>query len=205
MDISNYINPIAGSVGILVSVMTILLTYQNLKAFKGDKAKELHSCYAAIKALSVDMTTNYPEILILLNRITNAELNIKEVEWFVNEPGAFLKLEQYGRIYGRYCEINIEKGEFALTERVSTFKKRSIERFKIVSFGLAMFIFLSVVWAIIIYFARSEGVLYLALSFCFLYFLVIFWGINLLWGTISKSVDLEGKPLKRKVNIPSSK
>ncbi|OOE65401.1 hypothetical protein BZG20_12825 [Salinivibrio sp. IB868] len=179
----------------MVSIVTFLVTFQKLKDIKGEKAKELHSRYAAIKALANDIDTNYPEILILLSGLTRAELTPSEVRWFIKEPGAFLKLEQYGKICGRYCEINLEKGEFSLTERVSTFNKQAIEKIKVLGVGLGLMAFLSVMWGLIIYNVNTASVVYLALGAWFIYFLLIFWGVNLLWGTINKARKLQGKPI----------
>ncbi|TOL13563.1 hypothetical protein CGI03_23035 [Vibrio parahaemolyticus] len=179
----------------MVSIVTFLVTFQKLKDIKGEKAKELHSRYAAIKVLANDIDANYPEILILLNGLTRAELTPNEVQWFINEPGAFLKLEQYGKICGRYCEINLGKGEFSLTERVSTFKKQAIEKLKILGVGLGLLAFLSAMWGLIIYNVNTASVVYIALGAWFIYFLLILWGVNLLWGTINKARKLQGKPI----------
>lgn len=195
MDFNSYITPIAGLVGVMVSIVTFLVTFQKLKDIKGERAKELHSRYAAIKVLASDIDANYPEILILLSGLTRAELTPNEVKWFINEPGAFLKLELYGKICGRYCEINLEKGEFSLTSRVSTFKKQAIEKLKIVAVGLGLLAFLSVIWGLIIYYVNTASVVYTALGAWFIYFLLILWGINLLWGTINKAQKLQGKPI----------
>lgn len=197
MDINGYITPIAGLIGVMGSIVTFLITFQKLKNIKGEKAKELHSRYAAIKELTKNMDANYPEILILLSGLTRAELNTREVEWFISEPGAFLKLEQYGKICGRYCEIDLEKGEFSLTERVSTSKKRVIEKLKIIGFGAGLLASLSVMWGIIIYYVSTDPIIYIALSFWFMYFLLILWGTNLLWVTLNKSLKIQGKPLRR--------
>lgn len=195
MDLNSYITPIAGLVGVMVSIVTFLFTFQKLKDIKGEKAKELHSRYAAIKVLARDMDANYPEILILISGLTRAELTPSEVQWFIDEPGAFLKLEQYGKICGRYCEINLEKGEFSLTDRVSTLKKQVIEKIKIVSVGFGSMAFLSAIWGIIVYKVNTASVVYIALGAWFIYFLLILWGVNLLWGTINKAHKLQGKPI----------
>ena len=196
MDISNYITPLAGLVGIMVSITTLLITFQKLKSIRGEQAKELHSKYSASKGLASDLDNNYPEILILLNGITRAELTKGEIEWFLNEPGAFLKLEHYGRINGRYCTVDLDLNEFSLTEIVSTRKKRMIEKLRIVSVGFGLLAFLSLVWGVIIYQVNDAATVYLALTFWLIYFVVILWGTNMLWGTINKAVNLQGKPLK---------
>lgn len=195
MDINSYIAPIAGLVGVMVSIVTFLVTFQKLKDIKGGKAKALHSQYAAIKILANDIEANYPEILILLSGVTRAELTPREVQWFINEPGAFLKLEQYGKICGRYCEIDLEKGEFSLTERISTSKKQAIEKLKIIGLSLSLLLFLSSIWGLIIYNVNTASVVYIALGAWSLYFLLILWGVNLLWATINKARKLQGKPI----------
>ncbi|TOI73733.1 hypothetical protein CGI54_24510, partial [Vibrio parahaemolyticus] len=81
MDINSYITPVAGLVGVMVSIVTFLVTFQKLKDIKGEKSKELHSRYTAIKVLANDIDTNYPEILILLSGLTRAELTPREVQW----------------------------------------------------------------------------------------------------------------------------
>ncbi|MPW27807.1 hypothetical protein F9L16_02205 [Agarivorans sp. B2Z047] len=179
----------------MVSIATFLITFQKLKDIKGEKAKELHSRYTAIKVLAKDIDANYPEILILLSGLTRTELTPSEIQWFINEPGAFLKLEQYGKICGRYCKINLEKGEFSLTERVSTFKKQAIEKLKIVGVGLGMLSFLSFIWGIIIYNVNTAPMVYIGLGAWFIYFLLVLWGVNFLWGTINKAKKLQGKPI----------
>lgn len=201
MDISGYISPIGGLVGLMISIVTFLLSYQKFKNIKGEKAKELHTSYSEIKRLSVDMTANYPEILILMSGLTQAELTSKEVEWFINEPGAFLKLEQYGKICGRYCQVNLDKREFAITERISTSKKRVIEKLKIAGVGFGLLAFLSLVWCIIIFAVKTAFVIYSALAVWFIYSLLVLWGINFLWKVIDKAVKLQGKPLKNSIQL----
>ncbi|HGS4445627.1 TPA: hypothetical protein ACMDNL_003697, partial [Vibrio cholerae] len=196
VDVNSYITPIAGLIGGMVSIVTFLITFQQLKNIKGEKAKELHSRYSAIKELAKDIHANYPEILILLSGLTRAELTMREVQWFINEPGAFLKLEQYGKICGRYCQIDLEKGEFSLTERVSTVNKRLIEKLKIIGVGLGLMAFLSAMWGVIIYNVNSATVVYIALGAWSVYLLLILWGSNLLWSTIDKAVKIQGKPIK---------
>lgn len=196
MGINNYITLIAALIGIAGSIITYLVTFQQLKKIKGERAKELHSRYVAIKDLANDIDSNYPEILILLSGLTRAELTASEISWFINEPGAFLKLEQYGKIYGRYCEIDLVKGEFSLTERVSTSSKRTIEKLKIVAIGFGLLALLSVMWGVILYNVNTTPIVYIALGAWFIYFLIILWGTNLLWETINKARKLQGKPIK---------
>lgn len=197
IEINSLISPIAGLIGVMCSIVTFLITYQKLIKIKEEKVKDLHLRYIAIKELANNIDDNYPEILILLSSITSLNLSKKEVEWFITEPGAFLKLDKYGKLSGRYCKIDLEKGEFSITERISTTKKRVVEKIKIIIFGSVLMSLITTMWGTIIIFAKNTVTAYTGLLFCFIYFLLILWGSNLLWSNINKSLRLQGKPLRR--------
>ncbi|NRQ42120.1 hypothetical protein HRH59_05990 [Rheinheimera sp. YQF-2] len=177
-----------------MNVAALLVTYNKIMSFKGEKAKELHGRFALVKKLACDLEENYSEILIILSGITRADLTIDEIRWFINEPRAFLKLETYGRVSGRYCKIDLDKGEFSLTERVSTFKKRLVERGKILGFSLGLLSLISTIWYLVIINVESEVMVYLAVSLWFVYFMLLMWGGNFLLTTLSRAKQLSGKP-----------
>ncbi|MGM7448497.1 UNVERIFIED_ORG: hypothetical protein DFO82_2662 [Idiomarina abyssalis] len=195
MDFNSYINAIWGLIGAMSSTVVCLVTFQKLKRFKEEKVKELHSKYSAIKRLANDMDHNYSEILLILSGLTTKVLTKSEIQWFINEPGAFSKLEQYEKAGGRYCEINIKESEFSLTERVSTLKKRAIERFKIIGVGVGLLAVFSGMWGLIIYNVNTAHLFYLGLAAWFIYFLLILWGVNLFLGDINRALRLQGKPI----------
>ena len=181
-------------IAVIVNIAALLVTYDKIKSFKGEKAKELHSRYAQIKQLAEKIESNYSEILIILSGITRADLSIEEIQWFIVQPRAFLKLEEYGSVAGRYCKIDLDKGEFVFTDRVATRKKRIFERLKILGIGLFILAVVSVVWVYIVKDADRESILYIALSFWFAYFLLVLWGTNLMLSTLSKAKNLIGLP-----------
>ncbi|TOP14188.1 hypothetical protein CGH22_23515, partial [Vibrio parahaemolyticus] len=126
--------------------------------------------------------------------LTTAKLSKDEIEWFISEPGAFLKLEQYGRVNGRYSEINLIAKEFALPLRFRTRKGRVIERIKIVLFSVLLVLMLSSFWYLMVFnLTTPEFFLYIALALLSAYILVVLWGGHYLWSTLSKAVDLAGK------------
>ncbi|AIV05928.1 hypothetical protein LA59_10785 [Vibrio harveyi] len=182
-------------IGVIVSVTAWFVTFKTIRKFKGEKAKELHAQYVKLKLLIDDTNKNYAEILVILSGLTTAKLSKDEVEWFISEPGAFLKLEQYGRVNGRYSEINLIAKEFALPLRFRTLKGRLIERAKIICFSALLLLMLSICWyLIIVNSAAPLIIIYIAMAFLFVYFLIILWGGHYLWSTLSKAVDLAGKP-----------
>lgn len=182
------------TVSVAMNVAALLVTYNKIMSFKGEKAKELHGRFALVKKLADDLEANYSEILIILSGLTRADLTIDEVRWFISEPRAFLKLEAYGRVSGRYCKIDLDKGQFSLTERVSTFKKRLIERGRILGFSFGLLSLISALWYLVLINVKSAVMVYLAVSLWFVYFILLLWGGNFLLTTLSKAKQLSGKP-----------
>ena len=194
MQINELMTHTGAIVGIMVSVITFIVTYQKIANFKGEKAKELHAIYALIKKLSVELENNFSEIVVVLSGITSAKISAEEVRWFINEPRAFLMLSDYGKICGRYCAIDLDKGEFVLTSRVSTLTLRVIERAKIITVGLGFMAF----YSLILWFALSDlndlRIVYISIAGWFVYFLLVLYGENLMLSTLSKAVNIQGKP-----------
>ncbi|WP_157517834.1 hypothetical protein [Moritella sp. PE36] len=176
----------------MMNIAALLVTYDKIKNFKGEKAKELHGRYIQVKQLSENLEANYSEILIILSGITRADLSIDEIRWFITEPRAFLKLEKYGKVSGRYCNIDLDKGEFVLKEIVSTRKKRIVERSKILGISFCLLAFISAVWLFTVKDVQSITTVYIALSFWTAYFLVLLWGANLLLTTLSNAKKMVG-------------
>ncbi|TON64591.1 hypothetical protein CGH53_23545, partial [Vibrio parahaemolyticus] len=132
MEIDAIFGQVRVFLAIIASISALYVTFRTIRKFKGEKAKELHAQYVKLKELVKNTEENYAEILVILSGLTTAKLSKDEIEWFISEPGAFLKLEQYGRVNGRYSEINLIAKEFALPLRFRTRKGRVIERIKIV-------------------------------------------------------------------------
>ena len=181
-------------IAVMVNIAALLVAYDKIKSFKGEKAKELHSRYSQIKQLAEEIESNYSEILIILSGITRADLSIDEIQWFIVQPRAFLKLEEYGTVTRRYCKIDLDKGEFVFTDRVATRKKRIFERLKILGIGFFILVVVSVASGYIVKDTDRESIQYIALSFWFAYFLVVLWGTNLMLSTLSKAKKIIGLP-----------
>ncbi|MDD9158448.1 hypothetical protein PVK64_19995 [Aliivibrio sp. S4TY2] len=194
MELTNWITLLGSFVGLMISIITFCVTYRQLANFKGEKAKELHGRYKIIKDLAVDLEKNYAEILIILSGLTNANLTIDEIHWFLTEPRAFLKLNTYGNVCGRYCLIDLKNGQFTLNDRVLTRKLRIIERCKVISLSFGLLAFLTSVWLTIILTVDSITTINIAVACWVIYFILILWGTNLVLTTLSKAVKLQGKP-----------
>lgn len=119
-----------------------------------------------------------------------------EVLWFMSEPGAFLNLERYGAVAGRYCKLDLQKGGFTLTERVSTVKKETIEFLKVVIFSLALLCIITGIWYLIISNAQTERTVYLITGIWVMYFLGLCWGVSLLLSTLSRAKSLVANQVK---------
>ncbi|TOQ99441.1 hypothetical protein CGG85_03580 [Vibrio parahaemolyticus] len=195
MEIDAIFGQVRVFLAIIASISALYVTFRTIRKFKGEKAKELHAQYVKLKELVKNTEENYAEILVILSGLTTAKLSKEEIEWFISEPGAFLKLEQYGRVNGRYSEINLIAKEFALPLRFRTRKGRVIERIKIVLFSVLLVLMLSSFWYLMVFnLTTPEFFLYIALALLSAYILVVLWGGHYLWSTLSKAVDLAGKP-----------
>ncbi|HCE2180945.1 TPA: hypothetical protein NGT44_004588 [Vibrio parahaemolyticus] len=194
MEIDAIFGQVRVFLAIIASISALYVTFRTIRKFKGEKAKELHAQYVKLKELVKNTEENYAEILVILSGLTTAKLSKDEIEWFISEPGAFLKLEQYGRVNGRYSEINLIAKEFALPLRFRTRKGRVIERIKIVLFSVLLVLMLSSFWYLMVFnLTTPEFFLYIALALLSAYILVVLWGGHYLWSTLSKAVDLAGK------------
>ncbi|HAS6685669.1 TPA: hypothetical protein I7272_24625 [Vibrio parahaemolyticus] len=195
MEIDAIFGQVRVFLAIIASISALYVTFRTIRKFKGEKAKELHAQYVKLKELVKNTEENYAEILVILSGLTTAKLSKDEIEWFISEPGAFLKLEQYGRVNGRYSEINLIAKEFALPLRFRTRKGRVIERIKIVLSSVLLVLMLSSFWYLMVFnLITPEFFLYIALALLSAYILVVLWGGHYLWSTLSKAVDLAGKP-----------
>ncbi len=195
MEIDAIFGQVRVFLAIIASISALYVTFRTIRKFKGEKAKELHAQYVKLKELVKNTEENYAEILVILSGLTTAKLSKDEIEWFISEPGAFLKLEQYGRVNGRYSEINLIAKEFALPLHFRTRKGRVIERIKIVLFSVLLVLMLSSFWYLMVFnLTTPEFFLYIALALLSAYILVVLWGGHYLWSTLSKAVDLAGKP-----------
>ncbi|TNZ55831.1 hypothetical protein CGK45_22475 [Vibrio parahaemolyticus] len=184
------LSQVALIVGVFVNLIGSTLVVHKIKNLRGEKASGLHERYTKIKELSLDMDSNYPEILVILSGITSRTLSKDEVIWFLHQPGAFLKLKRYGYVAGRYCEIDLDKSEFALTERVSTTKKQLIEISKILGVSFLLLIIISGVWYLTVNNVGTESSVYIASGFWLLYFLCITWGVGFVFTTLSRAKGL---------------
>ncbi|HHF2959498.1 MULTISPECIES: hypothetical protein [Vibrio] len=195
MEIDVILNNARVFLAIIASISALYITFRTIRKFKGERAKELHTQYVKLKELVKNTDENYAEILVILSGLTTSRLTKDEVEWFISEPGAFLKLEQFGRVNGRYSEINLIAKEFALPLRFRTRKGRVIERLKIVLFSILFVLMLLLFWYLMLVNSNTpEFFVYIALACLSAYILVVLWGGHYLWSTLSKAVKLAGKP-----------
>jgi hypothetical protein len=194
MQINELMTHTGAIVGIMVSVITFIVTYQKIANFKGEKAKELHAIYALIKKLSAELENNFSEIVVVLSGITSAKISAEEVRWFINEPRAFLMLSDYGKICGRYCAIDLDKGEFVLTSRVSTFTLRVIERAKIITVGLGFMAFYSLIFWLTLSDVDNLKIVYISIAGWFIYLFLVLFGISLMFIKLKMAVSIQGKP-----------
>lgn len=194
MDNNDYLAQLGMVVGMVVNLTIIIAAYLKLSSYRGEKAKELHDKFILVKNLAIDIDKNYCEILIILSGLTKANLSKKEVCWFIEEPRAFLKLEQYGRVSGRYCKIDLKKGEFALGDKVDNFNKRVLESLRVVLFGFLIMTIVTLAWFYFIADNSSPIAIYISFFSICAYFLLIIWGVTLLLTSISNAKKLAGKP-----------
>lgn len=192
MNLSHVIAQADVIIGSLLSIAGLFVIYHQIIKHKGEKAKDLHVRYAQVKKLANDdIEANYPEILIILSAITQTNLSIAEIRWFIDEPRAFLKLYAYGKLPPRYSRIDLSTGEFALTERVNSFKKRMLERCLILAISAAI---LGVVIFIWYYIVPTGTIEYIGTGFLIIYILILAWGVNYLFTALAKAKQLVGKP-----------
>ncbi|WP_182035183.1 hypothetical protein [Vibrio diabolicus] len=194
MAFNELIGQLGAVIAVVVNLAVLSVSYNKINSFRGEQAKELHSRFTVVKELSKDIDANYAELLIILSGLTRASLSKDEIHWFITEPRAFLKLEAYGKLCGRYCQIDLEKREFSLTEKVNTVKKRVIERIKIVTFCVLIMSTITTIWYFVVSGFESVKAVYLALGFWCAYLLLILWGAQMLLSALSKAKELSGKP-----------
>lgn len=181
-------------VAVVVNLAILSVSYHKINSFRREQAKELHSRFTVVKELSKDIDANYAELLIILSGLTRARLSKDEIHWFITEPRAFLKLEAYGKLCARYCQIDLEKREFSLTEKVDTVRKRNIERTKIVTFCILSMSTITAIWYFFVSGFESVKSVYLALGFWCAYLLLILWVTQMFLSALSKAKELSGKP-----------
>ncbi|EPO2920109.1 hypothetical protein DSL61_17775 [Vibrio cholerae] len=194
MSFANIMSQTLQLVGFIGSLAGLLVIYHQIMKFKGEKAKDLHGCYVKVRELSKDVESNYPEIVVLLSGITQKHLSIDEIFWFINEPRAFLKIEKYGKLPCRYSKIDLEKGEFGLSEIVNNSKKRMLEKSKIISVAFGVLFLVIIFLSIVLSFFDSEFTRYIALIICLVYFSFVGWGMSYFLSALSNAKDLAGKP-----------
>lgn len=197
MEIKYLFESIIVITGIAASLLTAVFTFQRIKKTRTENSKQELEYFRKIKNLSSDIEGNYTEALILLRGLTNARLTKEEIKWLIHEPGAFLKIEEFGKIGNRYCEIDIDKGEFTLTRRISNLRKRVVERLKICGFGFAVLIVSSLLVFFTVYLTENLILSYLALGIFAILVTLIFWASNIFLRSIDKAIKLKGKPLKK--------
>ncbi len=194
MAFDELIGQLGTLVAVVVNLALLSVSYNKINSFRGEQAKELHSRFTLVKELSEDIDANYAELLIILSGLTRASLSKDEIHWFITEPRAFLKLEAYGKLCGRYCQIDLEKREFSLTDKVDTARKRIAERIKIVTFSILIMSTITAICYFIVSGFESVKAVYLALGFWCAYLLLIFWGAQMFLSALSKAKELSGKP-----------
>jgi hypothetical protein len=170
--------------------------YIKADQFRSEKAVELHDKYKLLKSLISEPETNMPEILIVLKSLTDVDLTRKEIEWFLSEPGAFMKLKEYGNLKLRYSNINFEKGEFDVSKRIATGPRIAIETTKIVvsCYSYIVIFTIGFKWIITATYGESAIATYV-ITFAFLLnFIMILCGSAYIFRLMNKAINLKGKP-----------
>lgn len=188
--IAKYIATLIGSLAAPIYI------YIKINQFRSEKATELHDKYKILKSLISEPETNMPEILIVLKGISKVELTREEIIWFINEPGAFMKLKEYGNLKWRYSNINFEKGEFDVSKRIATGPRIAIETTKIVvsCYSYIVFFTIGFKWIITASYGESAIATYV-ITFAFLLnFTMILYGSAYIFRLMNKAINLKGKP-----------
>lgn len=182
---------------LITAIISIIALYISLNNYRTKKAANLHEKYTLIKSLINEPEVNLPEILVILRGITNVDLTIEEIEWFINEPGAFVKLEEYSKLSFRYSKINLEKREFDVTELISTPLKYLFEHIKVTFFYFVFVLISSASTWLGVY--RSLGHTVAGLYFTFavglMFFLAASSYLVYSFSMLNKAVAIKGKPV----------
>ncbi len=179
-------------VALFVPVIGIIPLLRQIQDYSFTKNKEHYQIYEKIRALVKEsLNGNYTEILVLMNCITSRELSPKEVEWFVEYPGAFRYLKDFGVSGARYLDTDLSNNTFSLTPRVSTLRKRVFERFKVVGFvsffSLVMIIPLAYLLSVSSH-AAIDFLVYIIMSVCLC---LVFTALIVMTRALDKAVDLD--------------
>ena len=95
-------------IALFVPVIGIVPLLRQIQDYSFAKSKDTYEIYQKIRRLVKEsLNENYAEILVLMNCITSRELSPKEVEWFVEHPGAFRHLKDFGISGASY--LNLER------------------------------------------------------------------------------------------------
>lgn len=173
----------------LLSVMPIYLKYHE---FRINRKRDFSEKYEKVKGLLPDLEANYAYICVILSEITRARIPKEEVAWFINEPHAFSKLELYGQVK-RFSKVEILKGEFALSDKYSTRKKRSFQIMKIVTICFLYTVFSGAVLYLMLGRVSPLGLI-LATIFWFLICCLMVWLIASFLSSLDTAKKLCGKP-----------
>lgn len=173
----------------LLSLMPIYLKYNE---YRIKRKRDLSDKYLQIKGLLSGLEVNYAYICVILSEITRARIPKEEIAWFINEPHAFSKIELYGQVK-RFSKIEILKGEFALSNKYSTRKKRAIEIVKTVAVCFFYTIFSGAVLYLLLGRLSSFGLILATISWFFICCFMV-WIIASFLSALDTAKKLCGKP-----------
>ncbi|ENG7521876.1 hypothetical protein ABVD55_005111 [Vibrio harveyi] len=179
-------------IALFVPVIGIVPLLRQIQDYSFTKNKDSYEIYQKIRTLVKEsLNDNYAEILVLMNCITSRELSPEEVEWFVEHPGAFGYLKDFGVSGARYLEVDVSNNTFNLTPLVSTLRKRVFERLKFVGFVLFFLMFMVIPLAYLLSVSDHKAVdifVYVILFGCMC---LVFMALILVFRALDKAVELD--------------
>ncbi len=179
-------------IALFVPVIGIVPLLRQIQDYSFAKNKGHYEIYQKIRVLVKEsLNDNYAEILVLMNCITSRELSPKEVEWFVEHPGAFRYLKDFGVSGDRYLDADLNNNTFFLTPRVSTLRKRVFERLKFEGFVSFFLLFMIIPLAYLLSvsdYAAIELFVYIVMFGCIC---LVFAVLIVMFRALDKAVDLD--------------
>ncbi|USD33662.1 MULTISPECIES: hypothetical protein [Vibrio] len=179
-------------IALFVPVIGIVPLLRQIQDYSFTKNKEYYQIYEKVRALVQDsLTDNYAELLVLMNCITSRELSPKEVEWFVEYPGAFRYLKDFGISGARYLEADLSNNTFSLTPRVNTLRKRVFERLKFVGFVSFFLLVMIIPLAYLLSVSSHAAIDFFVYIVMFGCLCLVFTALIVMFGALDKAVELD--------------
>jgi len=178
-------------IALFVPVIGIVPLLRQIQDYSFSKNKDSYEIYQKIRNLVKEsLNENYVEILVLVNCITSRELSPKEVEWFVEYPGAFRYLKDFGISGARYLDIDRNNNTFSLMPIVSTLRKRVLERLRFVGFVLFFLIVMIIPLAYLLSVSDHMVIDFLVYIVLFGCFCLSVTALIVMFRALDKAVDL---------------